>query len=329
MARRSLGRGRSRSKVGPTVQKNANVARKQAGRTRKLTKGTQRKLGAATPPAGAGPAISQAKASARRRAGAKTSSDHNRGKARPGGRRRILIAMGALAIPALVASAFVLLHSALFAITSIRVVGARQTASAAVITAGRLTGHPPLIDVNPVVVATRVERLPWVKGAVVTRHWPTSVTITITERVPVAQASVAKHRWELFDQSGRVLGFASSRESGLVRLHAINPMPTPGESARDMLFGEVALADALPLSLLPEVREVSSNTSEGLFATLLGGTTAIFGSDLLLRDKMTALATLIANHVSLTGVTSINLVVPSSPVLSPPTKTVVHRSAKG
>lgn len=245
-------------------------------------------------------------------------------------RRRLMRITVFLALPALVATAFLVLHTSLFAIGSVNVAGAKETSAAEIISIARLNGRPPLIDVNPVAVSTRIESLPWIKTAVVVRHWPKSVTIIVNERVPVAEASIRRHRWELFDVTGRALGFRSLRTAGLVRLRKIAPMPAPGSDATEALGGEVALADALPVALLSKVQEVTYSTSDELSLTLASGAVVIFGSAFGLSGKVVALSTLLADHVSLAGVTSINLRVPSSPVLNsaPPVTKVPVKTTK-
>ncbi|HVB01274.1 MAG TPA: FtsQ-type POTRA domain-containing protein [Acidimicrobiales bacterium] len=231
-------------------------------------------------------------------------------------RRRLVRVTAFLVLPALIASVFLVLHTSLFAIASVKVTGAHETPPAEIVTIAGLNGHPPLIDVNPAEISTRLESLPWIKTAVVARHWPKSVTISVTERVPVAEASIRRHRWELFDSEGRALGFRSLRTKGLVRLRQVSPMPSPGAVVSEALGGEVALADALPIALVSQVQEVTYSTSDELSIKLVLGPIVIFGSASALSEKVVALSTLLANHVSLVGVTTINLRVPSSPVLS-------------
>ena len=231
-------------------------------------------------------------------------------------RRRLVRVTAFLALPALIASAFLVLHTSLFAIASVKVTGANETPAAEIVTTAGLNGRPPLIDVNPAEVSTRLESLPWIKTAVVARHWPKSVTISVTERVPVAEVSIRRHRWELFDSEGRALGFRSLRTKGLVRLQQVSPMPSPGTFAGGAFGGEVVLVDALPIALVSQVQEVTYSASDELSIKLVSGPIVIFGSASALSEKVVALSTLLANHVSLVGVTSINLRVPSSPVLS-------------
>jgi cell division protein FtsQ len=211
---------------------------------------------------------------------------------------------------------FVVLHSSLFAISGVKVQGAVETSPRQIIVAAGLSNHPPLIDVNSIAVALKVESLPWIASATVVRHWPKSVTIAVTERVPIAEANVAKHSWELFDRQGRALGYRPIQTRGLVRIQKQTVMTRPGAIATGAIGGEISLADALPIHLSPEIREVGYTSKDGIIVNLSGGTIAIFGGADALADKVVALNTLFANHVSLIGVKSVDLRVPSSPVLS-------------
>ena len=237
--------------------------------------------------------------------------------AREAGRRRVVVATSVLSVPALVASVFVILHSSLFAIGAVKVSGAHETSPTAIVAAAGLAKHPPLIDVNPIAVATRVEALPWIMMATVARHWPRSVSISVTERVPVAEAGVARHRWELFDHQGRALAYRSVHTAGLVRIEREPSSVGPGSIATGATQDEIALVDVLPVSLVSEVSSVGYSQRDGIITHLRDGILVIFGSPVSLVDKVVALNTLIASHVSFAGVSEIDLRVPSSPVLSP------------
>jgi cell division protein FtsQ len=232
------------------------------------------------------------------------------------GRRRLYIATSILAIPAIFVTVVLILHTSLFSVRTVVVHGAVETPSSAIVTAAGLDSSPPLIDVNPIAVAAMVERLPWVAHAAVSRNWPRQVTIEVTERVAIAEANVAKRSWELFDSSGRALGYRTSRVAGLIEVQRTSSMPKPGSQAIGAVNGEIMVADALPLSLIHETGLVGDNAKVGLVAHLPDGTIAIFGSTTSLGQKMNALVTIFANKVSLAGIASVNLTVPSSPILS-------------
>ena len=86
------------------------------------------------------------------------------------------------AVVVVAAGAWATLHSPVLAARHVTVIGAVHTGVGPVVAAVGLNGQP-LVDVNPGRVAARVEALPWVAHATVTRHWPDDVTVTVVERV--------------------------------------------------------------------------------------------------------------------------------------------------
>lgn len=89
-------------------------------------------------------------------------------------------------------------------------------------------GHP-LLEVNLKRIRRAVEKDPWVSGAEVTRVWPRSVRVEITERVPVALALLDGESW-LAAADGTLL--EPYRPGGLaLELPEITGLP-PGEDAR-------------------------------------------------------------------------------------------------
>src|SRR4051794_7520367 len=97
-------------------------------------------------------------------------------------RLRLLIAIVALAAVALVA--WGITRSPLLDLDKVEVRGSTHTPVADVIAASRLRTGAAMTDLREGGIARRVERLPWVAGAHVVRHWPGTVTIALSERVP-------------------------------------------------------------------------------------------------------------------------------------------------
>ena len=93
-----------------------------------------------------------------------------------------------------------------------------HVSSATILAAAGLTGHPPLISVNPGAVAAKVEGLPFVATARVSRNWPDGVTIAVTERVPVAIMAGPSTSWSVLDRTGRTVQVDGPRPAGLVDL---------------------------------------------------------------------------------------------------------------
>ena len=108
---------------------------------------------------------------------------------RQAGRRRRRILLVAVVAVAVVVGAWFFLHTKVLAARVVTVIGSVHTPDAEIVAAAGLGGHPPLIDVDTGAVAARVEQLPWVATAAVSRDWPDGVRIVVTERTPVAAVS--------------------------------------------------------------------------------------------------------------------------------------------
>lgn len=104
--------------------------------------------------------------------------------------KRLRLAGVALGVVALVALGLGLLYTPWFGAKVVTVTGVHpNTPDRTIISAAGLLHHPALINVDPVPTAARVESLPFIASAQVTRHWPDGVTIHVTERVPVMAMS--------------------------------------------------------------------------------------------------------------------------------------------
>ena len=236
--------------------------------------------------------------------------------ARDAGRKRLAWVITGIAFAAVATGAVAIAHSSLFASRHVVVTGDAHTGDAAVVNASGLTSSTPLYDINPGKVATRVEELPWVLHASVTREFPDSVRIAVTEATPVAYATSSAGS-ALFDQAGKVLEVlapGSALPAHLVPLGGVIA-PTPGELLPNADAAVLSVAGEMPISSLSAVTMLQRVTNLGVVATLHSGAVVIFGSSAELSQKMVALATLLNSHV-LAGKVRVDLRVPSSPVLT-------------
>jgi cell division protein FtsQ len=230
--------------------------------------------------------------------------------------RRLRWIVGGVAVLVALCLALLLLHTPLLALRHVTVRGAPHTGDQAVLQAAGLLDAPPLIDVDPKTAAARVERLPWVAHAEVLRHWPDSLTVIVTERVPLGSVARPGGGVALVDASGRVLAWESAAVSGLVLVAPVTPGP-PGTvlapGARPVL--QVAAALSPPLSA--RVQKVSVDDRGVVRLDLGGGITAVLGSTTGLQAKLVSLATVLAGaHVSAPAV--IDVTVPEEPTVGPP-----------
>ncbi len=132
------------------------------------------------------------------------------------GRKRLLWMGGATGVLVLVVLVVALAHTPWFGARAISVTGSHpHTPEAAIVDAAGLQHQPPLISVNPGLVARRVEALPFIATAQVRKHWPDGVQIKVTERVPVVEMSGPGPSWSLLDGHGRTLQVVPTRPPGV------------------------------------------------------------------------------------------------------------------
>jgi len=102
---------------------------------------------------------------------------------------------------------FVVLRTGTFSVTTVVVTGERHESAAQVVNVAGLRAAPPIATVDTSAVALRLERhFPWIASAAVTTRWPHTVTIAVTERIPVALVAGPRGATDLVDVSGRRLG---------------------------------------------------------------------------------------------------------------------------
>ncbi len=124
------------------------------------------------------------------RGGARTAAARPRPPLSPVHRRRRLVA-AAVAVLVLLALLglgvrLVVWDSGMFAVEGVRVTGLSVVPEADVLAAVALTPGGPLASVDTAGIASRVAAVPGVAVVEVGRDWPRTVTVAVTERVPVA-----------------------------------------------------------------------------------------------------------------------------------------------
>jgi hypothetical protein len=253
------------------------------------------------------------------------------------GRRRLRFLCTLLAVALLAATGIGITHSWLLAVHHVEVTGASHISRAEVIAAAGVRDGDLMIDIHPGRLAARLDGLPWVASAAVSRHWPTTVQIRITERVPVALIPSQPGQVAVVDGTGRVVavgpapggppalpaaaGAGAATGQRLPTIVGLDPAGGPGSSLADdgRLQGALALIAALATNGTPSLRDRISTVSVApdgqLSATLAPAITLRLGPSEQLEAKLLALGALV-QQVGLKGVTSIDVRVPDSPVLT-------------
>ncbi len=221
--------------------------------------------------------------------------------------RRRRIAALLIALVLLVGLGFgvrVLLYDAgLFDVELVQVAGAVTVPEADVLAAAAVPSGAPLAAVDTGSVATRVAQLPPVESVHVGRSWPHTVTVTVTERVPVATVSTAQGS-ALVDRSGVV--YKGAPPPGLPRL------TTAPRSDDPATLAAVAVLTALPEALRPQVETAGATVAipgapGQVTLRMVGGKEVRWGAPERAEEKAAALTVLLTQPGQVYDVTSPDL----------------------
>jgi cell division protein FtsQ len=195
-----------------------------------------------------------------------------RSRRRGSPRRRLLVALaGAVLVAALVA--WVLLGSSLLAVRTVQVDGENRLSEQLVRATAGISGGTPLIRVDTEAAAARVAALPQVASVEVTRGWPSTVVVTLAERVPVVVATDGGSR-KLVDAGGVVFDtITGAAPDGVVPLEVAEP--GPDDPATTAALGALT---ALPRAVRTAVTGVAAATADDVTLTLTDGRSVLWGS---------------------------------------------------
>lgn len=184
------------------------------------------------------------------------------------GRTVVLVAGGAVVVALAI---WLLYFSSLFAVHHVSVSGERSMSAADIEAAAKVPFDKPLIEADLGQIRKRVEAVPGIESASVSRSWPQTISITVTERVPIAVVSTAGGLRNI-DASGVVFGRMSRRPAGLplIRLS--------GNVDRSALRGAAAVAASLPPSILKQVTSITVRTMDDIRLNLTGGRRVRWGN---------------------------------------------------
>ena len=228
------------------------------------------------------------------------------------GRRRLKRFTMVLGVAASLVAGLVAIQSPLLDVDRIRVEGTAHTDVTEVRRVARIDRGDTMAGVDTARSADRIERLPWVERATVTRRWPGTIEIEVTEREPLAVVVVAEGRVALVDEDGRVLEVMRSQTpTGLPEVTGVRGRVAEGEE----LGGDVRDALLVLRALSEHLSGVVASVSPDLDAALVAGGEIRFGSTQDLDDKIVAVETVLAD-VDTTCLALLDVRVPGSPALT-------------
>ena len=235
--------------------------------------------------------------------------------------KRLRLAGVALGAVALVALAVGLLYTPWFAAKVVTITGAHpNTPDRSIVAAAGLLHHPPLISVDPIPTAARVESLPFIASAQVTRHWPDAVIIHVTERVPVMAMAGPNASWSTLDGNGRTLAVTPSRPAlPVLIVHGPSgPVPPAPVGATVAVSADSGLTvtRTLPPAFAGQVVSITAAADGTVSLALNSHLVVLLGTVSNLTAKYEDVAAIIA-HASLRGAHTIDVTVPQSPTVGP------------
>jgi cell division protein FtsQ len=248
---------------------------------------------------------------------------------RSAGRRRLRRVLLVLAVVAVVVLALAATRTPLLDVDRVLVTGVDGARAEAVRSAAEVAPDQPLVSLDTGAVADRVEDLPWVASAQVSRSWPATVRVRVTEREVVAAVQVTEQHVALVDADGYVVSIEEGAveptdggddaeaggdggvAAGALVLTGIEGPIAEGRrldgDARDALTVASAMAERLP--------DTVASVSTDLDAELVAGGVVRFGSTDDLDEKITAVKTVLSD-VDTACMALLDVRVPGSPALT-------------
>jgi cell division protein FtsQ len=187
-------------------------------------------------------------------------------------RRRWLLRLGVLAAAAALAC-WVVLASPLLAVRTVQVDGASMLSAQQVVATAGIAEGTPLARVDTARAAAAVGRLPQVASVEVSRGWPQTVVVTLSERQAVAVVEDGGTR-SLVDREGVLFdSITGAPPDGVVPLVVSDP--GPDDAATTAALGALT---SLPREVRDQVTSVAASTADDVTLTLTDGRTVLWGS---------------------------------------------------
>lgn len=191
---------------------------------------------------------------------------------RRGDRRRRWVRwlVGVLVVALLAVIGWVVAFSPLLAATSVTVSGVDVLSRDDVLTTAAVPVGTPMVRIDTDAVADRVAGLPPVAGVTVTRSWPGTIRIAVTERTP-RLAIPAGGGYLLADATGVVFEAVKTAPSGLVVVDA-NP------DDQQVLVDVGTVFSSLSPQTAAKVTRLAAPSRDGIELRLSDGSRVIWGS---------------------------------------------------
>jgi cell division protein FtsQ len=239
---------------------------------------------------------------------------------REAGRKRLrvlLVAMGAFVFAGVV---YLVVESPALDVDHVRVSGTRNLTAQQVIDTAAVPRGAALLRVDTGAVAHRLEALPWVEHAKVSRDVPGTLRITVTEYAPTAYVRIPTGGVALVAPTGHVIARAATPPVGAVEIVGLRRVPALGALVSPP--SSAGIVRVLPAALARQVSAVDVG-GDGVSLKLARGGDVRLGSLTDLRAKA-ASALAVLDRVGTQPFVYLDVSMPETPVVGE-TGSVPHR----
>jgi cell division protein FtsQ len=202
-------------------------------------------------------------------------------------------------------------NSAIFNLRTLEIRGNHHLSKTQVARLGDLTAEVNVLWTLPGTIERRLERHPRIREAHVSRTLPSTLTVVVKERRPVA---VLPESGAVVGPDGKVLG--KKPQTGA--LPVISTTPIVGGEEKPAARDGLAVARAMPPKLRRLVQDINVGTTGRIELHLRDGTLVVFGDRSRMALKAAVLGSVLEwSERTRTRAKSIDLSVPTAPTLVP------------
>lgn len=218
----------------------------------------------------------------------------------PRGHKRQYIALAVILV--VMVLAWIVMFSSVLGVKRVGVNGANVVSVSDVRAAAGIAPDAPLATLNTDTVKRKVEAIPAVASASVSRSWPNSVVITIHERQPIALVEFNGQQWAV-DITGKP--YLPESKLGSTVAKGLLPLTVDKPGTGDLATRTaVKVIASLPAGLYKRVSSVSAKTGGDVTLKLDDDRSIIWGSDDKAKEKATMIDKLLEHDGSVFDISS-------------------------
>ncbi|WP_027927746.1 cell division protein FtsQ/DivIB [Amycolatopsis benzoatilytica] len=214
-----------------------------------------------------------------------------------------------LSVVTVLALGYLLFFSPVLSVKTVEVEGAKSVPADQIRAAAQVPSGQPMLRLDVDAIRDRVAEMPAVATVDVSRSWPTTLDITVTERTPIAffDSGPGGDGVHLVDGGGVVFKTVKTRPAGLPELKLQKV------SVADPVTRAVtAVLGVLPEQLLKQVKTTTAQTPASVEFTLTNGKTVRWGNAENTDRKAKVLAALLTQQGTVYDVSA-----PELPTITP------------